>query len=79
MQGFVRIVLILAASRQWRFGPGPVRHMRASGVTFRKEAGDEELFRYVMCEAPDGTLLELYEVRTGSEWTIAKHCESPPY
>lgn len=51
--------------------PGLVARMKANGVAFRKEIREEESFRYVMCEAPDGLLLELYEVRPDREWMIA--------
>ena len=47
---------------------GLVRHMNANGVVFRKDVIDAESFRYVMFEAPDGVLVELYEVKVGSEW-----------
>ncbi len=47
-----------------------VTHMRDRGVTFRKPITEAETFRYVMCEAPDGILLELYEVVPGCEWML---------
>ena len=46
-------------------------HMRAHGVVFRKEITEDQYFRYVMCEAPDGVLLELYEVKAGAGWMVA--------
>lgn len=46
-------------------------HMKANGVVFRKAITEDNAFRYVMCEAPDGVLLELYEVKPGCEWMIA--------
>ena len=46
--------------------------MRANGVVFRKEIAEDQHFRYVMCEAPDGVLLELYEVKAGAEWMVAE-------
>ena len=59
-----------------REGRGPVHHlgvrvddleglvarMRLAGVTFRKPITDFGLWRYVMAPAPDGVLLELFEV-----------------
>jgi catechol 2,3-dioxygenase-like lactoylglutathione lyase family enzyme len=50
---------------------GLMAHMRANGVAFRKEITEDQHFRYVMCEAPDGVLLELYEVKAGAEWMVA--------
>lgn len=38
-----------------------VDRMRAGGVSFRKPIAEGEGFRYVMVEAPDGLLLELFE------------------
>ncbi|MSP97996.1 MAG: VOC family protein [Betaproteobacteria bacterium] len=49
---------------------GLVAHMRAHGAVFRKDISEETAFRYVMCEAPDGLLLELYEVKLGGEWML---------
>lgn len=48
-----------------------VTHMQAHGVTFRKAITEDAAFRYIMCEAPDGILLELYEVKPGCEWMLA--------
>ena len=47
-------------------------HMQAHGVKFRKGITEDPAFRYVMCEAPDGVLLELYQVKPGGEWMIGK-------
>ncbi|MGH7966543.1 MAG: VOC family protein, partial [Candidatus Binatia bacterium] len=33
---------------------GLVAHMQTHGVTFRKGITEDEHFRYIMCEAPDG-------------------------
>ena len=49
-----------------------VSHMQVHGVTFRKDITEDLAFRYVMCEAPDGVLLELYQVKPGGEWMIEK-------
>jgi len=49
-----------------------VKHMQAKGVTFRKTITEAESFRYVMCEAPDGVLLELYQVKEGGEWMVGE-------
>jgi uncharacterized protein (DUF952 family)/catechol 2,3-dioxygenase-like lactoylglutathione lyase family enzyme len=38
-----------------------VDNMTATGISFRKPITDGEGFRYVMAEAPDGLLLELFE------------------
>jgi hypothetical protein len=46
-------------------------HMRTNGVVFRKTVTEDHHFRYVMCEAPDGVVLELYEVKAGAEWMVA--------
>jgi catechol 2,3-dioxygenase-like lactoylglutathione lyase family enzyme len=46
-------------------------HMRTNGVVFRKTVTEDHHFRYVMCEAPDGVLLELYEVKASAEWMVA--------
>ena len=43
---------------------GLVRHMTAAGVVFRKEISEQGAWRYVMALAPDGVLLELFEVNT---------------
>ena len=48
-----------------------VRSMQAKGVAFRKDIADAGSFRYIMCEAPDGVLIELYEVKAGGEWMTA--------
>jgi len=38
-----------------------VAAMRAKGVAFRSEIREFEGWRYIMCAAPDGVLLELFE------------------
>lgn len=48
-----------------------VAHMQDHGVTFRKAITEDAAFRYIMCEAPDSVLLELYEVKPGCEWMLA--------
>lgn len=48
--------------------PALVEHMRGEGYDFRNEIKEFETFRYVMAEAPDGLLLELYETRPGALW-----------
>lgn len=50
---------------------GLIAHMQAIGVVFQKEITEDQHFRYIMCEAPDGVLLELYEVKAGAEWMVA--------
>lgn len=47
-----------------------VAHMKANGVVFRKGITEDEHVRYVMCEAPDGILLELYEVKAGGQMEV---------
>ncbi len=47
-----------------------VSHMQAHGVTFRKGITDDPAFRYIMCEAPDGMLVELYQVKPGGGWMV---------
>lgn len=47
---------------------GLIRHLQATGVVFRAGIREDTAFRYIMCEAPDGILLELYEVKSGGEW-----------
>jgi len=47
-----------------------VAHMRAQGAVFRKGIVEDTAFRYAMCEAPDGLLLELYEVKPGGDWML---------
>jgi catechol 2,3-dioxygenase-like lactoylglutathione lyase family enzyme len=49
---------------------GLVAHMQKNGVAFRKSITEDSAFRYTMCEAPDGVLLELYEVKPGGEWMV---------
>ena len=49
---------------------GLVSHMWGQGVVFRKDITEDDAFRYIMCEAPDGILLELYEVKPGCEWML---------
>lgn len=49
-----------------------VAHMQKHGVQFRKGMSEDPAFRYTMCEAPDGVLLELYEVKPSGEWMITK-------
>ena len=44
-----------------------IAHMRAKGVVFRKGITEDKYSRYVMCEAPDSVLLELYEVKAGAK------------
>lgn len=51
--------------------PGLMAHMQSHGATFRKAITEDTAFRYFMCEAPDGILLELYEVKPGGEWMLA--------
>ena len=48
--------------------PALVDHMRTQGYVFRNEISEYPTFRYVMIEAPDGLLLELYETRPGASW-----------
>lgn len=43
--------------------PALVERMAAGGVPFRRAVREGEGFRYVMAEAPDGVLLELFETR----------------
>jgi catechol 2,3-dioxygenase-like lactoylglutathione lyase family enzyme len=38
-----------------------VRHMETNGYGFQKPITDLGALKYVMCEAPDGVLLELFE------------------
>lgn len=45
-----------------------VARMEARGLVFPRGIREAESFRYIMCEAPDGLLLELYQVRPGHEW-----------
>ena len=45
-----------------------VAHMEERGLRFPKGIRAEPAFRYTMCEAPDGLLLELYQVKAGGEW-----------
>lgn len=52
-----------------------VTHMEAQGAVFTREIREADAFRYTMCEAPDGLLLELYQVKPGGEWMIG---EGPP-
>jgi catechol 2,3-dioxygenase-like lactoylglutathione lyase family enzyme len=47
-----------------------VGHMRAQGAVFRKGIVEDTAFRYAMCEAPDGLLLELYEVKPEGNWML---------
>lgn len=49
-----------------------VARMQKHGVQFRKGISEDPAFRYTMCEAPDGVLIELYEVKPGGEWMIGK-------
>ena len=51
---------------------GLIAHMQANGVVFRKGIVEDTSFRYAMCEAPDGVLLELYEVKPGGEWMVGE-------
>ena len=46
--------------------------MQENGVVFRKGIVEATPFRYAMCEAPDGVLLELYEVKPGGEWMVGE-------
>jgi catechol 2,3-dioxygenase-like lactoylglutathione lyase family enzyme len=48
--------------------PELVAHMRGEGYEFRNEIQEHPTFRYVMVEAPDGLLLELYETLAGAAW-----------
>ena len=40
---------------------GLVAHMRERGVAFRSDIRELGYWRYIMCAAPDGVLLELFE------------------
>lgn len=42
---------------------GLVARMQAGGFVFRKPITEDPLGRYVMVEAPDGVLLELFEAK----------------
>ena len=48
--------------------PGLVEHMTAEGFDFQREISEHPTFRYVMVEAPDGLLVELYETLPGAAW-----------
>jgi len=39
-----------------------VAHMKAKGVSFRKEISDFGFWKYVMAPAPDNVLLELFQI-----------------
>lgn len=45
-----------------------VEHMKAEGYEFQNKIKEFPTFRYVMIEAPDGLLLELYETLPGAPW-----------
>ena len=51
---------------------GLITHMQENGVVFRKGITEDVPFRYVMCAAPDGVLLELYQVEPGGEWMVGE-------
>jgi catechol 2,3-dioxygenase-like lactoylglutathione lyase family enzyme len=42
------------------------RHLQSIGVAFRSDVREFGNWRYVMCPAPDGVLLELFEIDTES-------------
>lgn len=44
--------------------PALYRHLVAEGVPFRSGVREFGSWRYVMCAAPDGVLLELFEIDT---------------
>ena len=41
---------------------GLVAHMKTKGVPFRKEIADFGFWKYVMAQAPDNVLLELFQI-----------------
>jgi catechol 2,3-dioxygenase-like lactoylglutathione lyase family enzyme len=41
---------------------GLVAHMKTKGVQFRKEISDFGFWKYVMVQAPDNVLLELFQI-----------------
>ena len=41
-----------------------VARMQAKGIAFRNEVREFGWWRYIMCAAPDGVLLELFEIDT---------------
>ncbi len=41
---------------------GLVAHMKAKGFPFRKEISDFGFWKYVMVQAPDHVLLELFQI-----------------
>jgi len=43
-----------------------VEHMREQGAEFRSDIHEFGSWRYIMCGAPDGVLLELFEADTDS-------------
>lgn len=45
--------------------PGLVARMKERGIAFRSEIREFGWWRYIMCAAPDGVLLELFEVDLG--------------
>jgi len=49
-----------------------VAHMESHGVEFPRGIRESTPFRYTMCEAPDGLLLELYQVKPGGEWMVGE-------
>ena len=50
-----------------------VTHMRARGVAFRSEIREFGHWRYVMVAAPDGVLLELFEIDDTIEAPLAAY------
>ena len=44
--------------------PALVAHMKAKGVRFRSDIREHGTWRYIMAEAPDGVLLELFAFDT---------------
>ena len=48
-----------------------VRTLTSRGMRFERPIRDNPIFRYTMCEAPDGVLLELYQPTPAGHWMIS--------
>lgn len=49
-----------------------VRKMKSLGILFKNKISEEEKFKYVMVQGPDGLLIELFECLEPQRWEISR-------
>ncbi len=55
---------------------GLVGRMKNLGIPFKNQTREEEKFKYVMVQGPDGLLIELFECKEPERWGISRNQSS---